>query len=45
MYFAPLVGAVKGVGAEYRRLELDRQRRATSDNIVLRPNHHSPKKE
>ena len=27
MYFAPLVGAVKGISAEYERLELDRQRK------------------
>ena len=26
MYFAPLVGAVKGISAEYKRLERDRQR-------------------
>jgi hypothetical protein len=32
LYFAPLVGAVKGVTAEYRRIEQDRQRRRHREN-------------
>ena len=32
MYFAPLVGAVKGVSAEYERIERDRQRRRHGEN-------------
>ena len=32
-YFAPLVGAVKGVSAEYKRLERDRQRRRHWENV------------
>ena len=32
VYFAPLVGAIKGVSGEYRRLEQDRQRRRHGDN-------------
>ena len=32
MYFAPLVGAVKGVSAEYKRIEQDQQLRRHGDN-------------
>ena len=32
MYFAPLVGAVKGISAEYKRLERDRQRERHGGN-------------
>jgi hypothetical protein len=32
MYFAPLVGAVKGVSAEYKRLERDKQLRRNEGN-------------
>lgn len=32
MHLAPLVGAVKGVSAEYKRIEQDRQRRRHGDN-------------
>ena len=32
MYFAPLVGAVKGICAEYERIEWDRQRRCHGEN-------------
>lgn len=32
MYFAPLIGAVKGVSAEYKRIELDRQRWHRGEN-------------
>jgi len=32
MYFAPLIGAVKGISAEYKRIEQDRQRRRHGEN-------------
>lgn len=33
MYFAPLVGAFKGVRAEYKRLDQDRERRRNEENV------------
>lgn len=33
MYFAPLVGAVKGVRAEFKRLDQDRERRRNGENV------------